>query len=133
MFERSVHDNYVLSFRVNAQRHEVIFHTAFLEAQPHEYTDIVFEGVIAYDIFGDTFNTVISDLEEVPVEEILENDKPEQILGKRINWSEARNEENGDWVALLTAQGIRGFRLSSETGLNAWFLAQEVQVKPAEG
>jgi hypothetical protein len=44
----SGHDNVLLSYSVSAREKEVRFHTASPDDQPHEYTHVIFLGMVAY-------------------------------------------------------------------------------------
>jgi hypothetical protein len=57
--ERSVHDNRVTSYEVDAERRRIVLHTRFDERQPLEHTDVVFEGVHAYHFEHDNFGNIL--------------------------------------------------------------------------
>ena len=42
MEDISVHDNFLISYEVLCQEREIYLHTAFLDREPHEYTDVIF-------------------------------------------------------------------------------------------
>jgi hypothetical protein len=50
MPERSIHDNRVVSYEVDADRRRIVLHTRFEAPEPQEATDLVFEGVLAYHL-----------------------------------------------------------------------------------
>ncbi|MFM8682673.1 MAG: hypothetical protein ACKOEG_02655, partial [Chthoniobacterales bacterium] len=69
--EISVHDNSLVAYEVLAKETKVVLHTECLAREPHEFTDIVFEEVLAYDFENDLFGTIIFDVKEVDLSALL--------------------------------------------------------------
>ena len=67
----SVHDNFLVSYEVLCRQREIRLHTEFRDKEPIECTDVIFRGVEAYHFDHDNFETIIFDITEVPVEDIL--------------------------------------------------------------
>lgn len=44
----SVHDNWLYAQTVDHERCRIVLHTVYPHVEPHEFTDIVFEGVKAH-------------------------------------------------------------------------------------
>ena len=65
MQARSVHDNRIIAYEVDAESRRIILHTRFDGRTPIEYTDVVFNGVLAYKFENDNFGNIILDIEEV--------------------------------------------------------------------
>lgn len=66
----SVHDNAVLSYTVDTEARKVTLRTAYYGHEPHESTVVVFSQVLAYHFEGDTFGTILFDIEERPPSDI---------------------------------------------------------------
>ncbi|QJC23775.1 hypothetical protein [Ralstonia solanacearum] len=89
--------------------------------------NLVFAGVQAYQFEGDAFGNIILDLEEVPLQGLLE----ERWAG--IAESYRMSGAPGPWGAKLSAAaqylrelGAKGFVLSSSYGLSGWVIAEDV-------
>lgn len=67
----SVHDNLLVAYSVLANEKRIVFRTEFRDRKPHEFTDVVFDEVLAYDFKNDLFGTIIFDINEVELEGLL--------------------------------------------------------------
>ncbi len=123
----SVHDNFLVSYEVLCQRREIRLHTEFRDKEPIEYTDVIFRGVEAYHFYHDNFETIIFDITELPVENILVQDKSRFDEGRRYGWPGARDDSEAAMRARFAKCGVRGFSLSSSFGMCGWVLAQSVE------
>ena len=56
--ELLVHDNFLLSYCVAADKQEIYFHTMFPGQEPPELTNVVFTGVIGYHFEQDDVQTI---------------------------------------------------------------------------
>jgi hypothetical protein len=43
----SIHDNNVYAYFVDCANRRVVLHTSFRDREPHEFTDVIFSGVVA--------------------------------------------------------------------------------------
>jgi len=109
----SVHDNFLVSYEVLCRQREIRLHTEFRDKEPIECTDVIFRGVEAYHFDHDNFETIIFDITEVPVEDILVQDKSRFDEGRRYGWPGPWNDSEVTMRARLAERGVRGFSLSS--------------------
>jgi hypothetical protein len=59
---RSIHDNHVLGYSVDAKRRSIVLHTEFrFGSAPFERTDVKFEGVLGYH-FQDSLGGILFDV-----------------------------------------------------------------------
>ena len=86
MEDISVHDNFLISYEVLCREREIHLHTAFLDREPHEYTDVIFYGVAAYHFAGDNLQTIIFSIEEVDLEEIYTEYEELFVESKNYAW-----------------------------------------------
>jgi hypothetical protein len=75
MQEPSIHDNRVISYEVDGQNRRIVLHTRLEERQPFEVTDVIFEGVLAYHFENDNFCNILFGIEEVPVEQLVQENR----------------------------------------------------------
>jgi hypothetical protein len=127
----SLHDNYLVSYEVNCEAHQIKLHT-----QRPKWADdnnvkrtIVFDGVEGYHLENDAFGNIILSLDVITVEELFSK------YGSSIVESYRVAGAPGPWAADLAAasrtfadKGIRGFILTSTYGLSGWLLAKDVSV-----
>src|SRR5258707_15038114 len=71
MSERSIHDNQVVSYEVNGASRRIVLHTRFDEPERLEFTDVIFEGVLAYYFENDNFGNILFGVDEVPVTQVV--------------------------------------------------------------
>ena len=84
--EISIHDNFLLSYFVDAEKAEIHFHTAYMDVDPNEYTDVVFAGVTAYHFECDNFQTILFDIYEARVNDIYNNNEDLFARLKNYGW-----------------------------------------------
>jgi hypothetical protein len=130
----SIHDNFLVSYEVRCKERTITLCTEYdYEDRPKELTNVVFIGVQGYRFEDDAFGNIIYGLDEVPVEQILEEHRAQiaesyHMAGAPGPW--AANLESA--AAFLTAQGSKGFVLSSSYGLSGWVIAKEVSIHAAQ-
>ena len=66
MEARSVHDNQIIAYEVDAESRRITLHTRFNQGELVEHTDILFDGVLAYNFEGDNFGNIIFSVAEAP-------------------------------------------------------------------
>jgi len=134
MKDISVHDNILLSYDVLCEKQEIHLHTAFLDAEPHEYTDVIFSGVVGYHFLHDNLHTIIFDVEEVELEEIYAANEELFIRGKNHGWPMSY-ESKEELVLKMRGENVKAFIISSSYGLDGWVWARDLTktLKPAPG
>jgi hypothetical protein len=124
----SVHDNVLVSYEVLCAQREIRFHTLCDGVQPIEHTDIIFRGVEGYYFYNDNLETIIFDVMEIPVEDILTDDKARFEEGCRFDWPGRWSRSDETRRAYLAEHGVRGFGLSSSYGMSGWVLAKSMEI-----
>lgn len=127
---RSVHDNLIVSYEVHCEGREIRLCTEKRDGgEPFERIVIVVRGVEAYYFEHDCLGNILSDIEEVPADDILREQESRFIEGHRAAgwprfWRNSLEEARG----YLRENGTRGFEISSSYGLSGWVLAAEMQM-----
>jgi hypothetical protein len=124
MPEPSIHDNKVLSYEVDGEHGKIVLHTRFDEANQLEYTDVVFEGVIAYKFQGDNFGNILFGIDEVPVSEIVEKDRVLFEEGSKYAWPGPWNHSLRACLGHFQSKVVKGWEISSTYGLCGWVIAE---------
>ena len=127
--EISVHDNRLVSYEVLCRQRAIHLRTEFQDGGgPFEFTEIIFTGVAAYDFWHDSVSgNIIFDIDEVSPSDIYADHGQQFRDGLRYGWP-------GDWAATAESAAayflqhlIRGFELSSSSGMSGWILACNIQ------
>ncbi len=122
--EPSVHDNIVYAYSVDCDGRRLVLHTAFRDREPHEFTDIVFRGVVAHHFANVLQGNILFDVEEAEVGSFVREN--EQLLAESWRYGWPPLAYNGDLNALveaLKAAAVRAYSISSSYGLSGWVLA----------
>jgi phosphoglycolate phosphatase-like HAD superfamily hydrolase len=126
--QKSVHDNVLLSYTVDAKKAQIVLHTAYYD---QERTDVIFLGVEAYDFECDNFQNILFDIEEV---------EPTSLYDKHLERFERLKNHGWPWISLeiksrdellhaLRERGVRGFEISSTLGLEGWVWARSIEIR----
>jgi hypothetical protein len=129
MQEPSIHDNRVISYEVDGQNRRVVLHTRFEERQPFEVTDVIFEGVLAYHFENDNFGNILFGIEEVPVEQLVQENRSLFEQGAPYAWPGPWNDTPETSVHHLIAKGAKAFEISSSYGLSGWVIAESYRLQ----
>ena len=86
MNEPSIHDNIVTGYTVSCTGRSLTIYTAFREVQPNERTDIVFRDVETYHFLREDMSTILFEVPECPIEQILEEFSLEFESGREFAW-----------------------------------------------
>jgi hypothetical protein len=124
----SIHDNNVYAYVVDCERQRLTLHTEFRDREPHEFTDVVFVGLVAHFFENVLEGNILFDVEEIEAGMIVDDDAELFTRSWRYSWPGI--EYKGDLVALkaeLTAMSIRGFQISSSYGVSGWVLSQRCE------
>ena len=125
--EVSIHDNLVLSYTVDCRDKKIIFRIAFYDAEPHEYTDIIFSEVVAYHFEGDNCQTILFDILQASPEEIYLSHREVFERKKNYAWPFDYNTEQ-ELLKKLNDKSIKGFLISSSYGMDGFVLAENMQM-----
>jgi hypothetical protein len=113
---------------VLCEQREIRLHTEFQDIEPFEYTDVIFRGVFAYRFVEDNFSTILFDIAEIPVEDILTADQELFESGRNYGWPGIWNDSMETLRAYLAENAARGFRISPSFGMGGWVLAQSMEL-----
>ncbi len=97
-----VHDNVLLSYSVSAWEKESRFHTASPNDDLHEYTGVIFSGMVAYRFEYDNLRD-----------------------GREHAWPVVC-ESKEDLLRRMHEEDVRAFGVQSSYGLSGWVWAQSV-------
>jgi len=128
--EISIHDNFLLSYTVDAGEKRITLHTAYYDREPHEFTDVLFTGVLAYHFEGDDLRTVLFDIEQTSFQHIYKNHQDLFEHRKNYGWPLSSYNTVEELMQTLTDLNIQAFEISSACGLDGFVLAQEMQILP---
>jgi len=124
--EISVHDNHLVAYTVLAKEKKIILQTEFRDREPHEFTDVVFEEVLAYDFENDLFGAIIFDVEEVDLSALLKEKASMFEDGWRWGWPRGWEKEKEEIEVFVRRLEMRAFELSSSYGMSGWILARRM-------
>jgi len=124
--ELSVHDNHLVAYTVLANERKIVLQTVFRDREPNEFTDVVFDEVLAYHFENDLFGTIIFDIEEVDLTALLKEHAAMFEKGWHYGWPrgwEKQKEEITDFARRLD---MRAFELSASYGMSGWIIARRM-------
>jgi len=121
--EISVHDNHLVAYSVFSKEKKIVFQTEFLDRIPHEFTDVVFEEVLAYDFENDLFGTIIFDVKEVDLDGLLKEYAAMFEEGWRYGWPRGWEKEKEGIEVYAERLKMRAFRLFASYGMAGWVIA----------
>jgi len=128
MPERSIHDSRVVSYEVDGERRRVVLHTRFDERVPVEFTDLIFEGVLAYHFENDNFGNILFSVEEVPVAQLVASCRNLFEEGSKYAWPGSWNESPEASLDHFQSHAGKAFEISSSYGLAGWVIAESYRV-----
>jgi hypothetical protein len=124
--EPSVHDNRIIAYFVLAKEKRIILETEFCDRKPHEFTDVIFEGVLAYDFENDLFGTIIFDVKEVDLSILLKEHAAMFEAGWRYGWPRGWDKGKEEIEVFVRRQNMRAFELSASYGMTGWVIAERM-------
>ena len=125
----SVHDTFLISYSVLCRKRKIHLHTAFLDKEPHEYTDVIFSGVVIYHFEGDNLDTIIFDIEEAELEDIYAEYEHLFSRLKNYAWVTFTYESKEDLFQKMREKNVKAFRINSSYGLAGWIWAENMSKK----
>ena len=127
----SIHDHHIRELTINAAEHTIRVRTAYPESTGPDAAIVLFEDVQGYVFRGDALGTILFEIELVdPLDLYREHSEEMQKVyadaGGHAAWAE--NESSAG--AFLSAQGVRGYRISSSIGLEGAVWARRLSIHP---
>ena len=134
MTEPSIHDNRVVSYEVECERRRIVPHTrSGGEREPFEFTDLIFEGVLAYHLEHDNFGNILFGVEELPVAQLVSHGQRVFEAGSKWGWPGPWNTSPEASIDYLVSKRARAFEISSSYGLAGWVIADGCRLKAVSG
>lgn len=134
----SVHDNWLYAQSVDHERGRLVLHTAYphvAEGRAPEWTDVIFEGVIAFRFeelrcaTSDDPACVLFDVEERDAARVLAG-LGEPLARLRLRgWPLVDWTDLDDLVAKLGALGVRCFAVEGVCGVEGFVLARSMELR----
>jgi len=125
----SVHDNFLISYSVFCRKREIYLHTAFLDIEPHEYTDVIFSGVVLYHFECDNLDTIIFDIGEAELEHAYAEYEDLFSRLKNYAWITFAYESKEDLFRKMRERNVKAFTINSSYGLAGWVWAEDMSKK----
>ena len=131
----SVHDNLVYAQAVDYEGCRVVLHTVYQPADPPEFTDIVFAGVVAYHVEHQAFRgvgvsaNILFDAEESEAASVLGRYTDLLAAAKNYGWPALEYDSPADLAARLAACGAKCFEIHSSCGLSGFVFAASMEFR----
>jgi hypothetical protein len=129
MTETSIHDNRLIGYEVDCVGHKIVLHTRFDERGALELTDVIFEGVDAYDFEGDHLHSVLSDAREVPIAQLVAENQALFEEGVRYAWPGPWNDSPEASIRHFESEGLKAFVIGSSYGFVGWVVARSFRLE----
>jgi hypothetical protein len=123
----SIHDNNVYAYFVDCSNRCVVLHTSYLGRDPHEFTDVIFSGVVAHFFEHVLPGNILLGIEEGNPKSLIEQFAGLFQKSWRYGWPIANLDYQGDLGVLdkwLRDHSIRAFKIASAYGMSGWVLAE---------
>lgn len=125
----SIHDNQLIGYEVDCVRRHIVLHTRFADREPAELTDVIFEGVDAYDFEGDHFGSVLNDVTEVPIAHLVAEHQAQFEEGVRFMWPGPWNDSPESTIRHFESEGLKAFEIGSSYGFVGWVVARSLRLE----
>ena len=131
----SVHDNEVYAQVADYAGCRIVLHTVYPPADPPEFTDIEFSGVVASHVELQAFRgvgvsaNILFDVTEANPTELLGRYAALLAATKNYAWPVLDYDGPGDLAARLTAGGVKCFEVHSSCGLSGFVFAASMEFR----
>jgi hypothetical protein len=125
----SIHDNNVYAYFVDCANRRVVLHTSFRDREPHEFTDVIFSGVVAHFFEHVLPGNILFGIEERDAKSLVEQHAELFKESWRYDWPQV--DYQGDLSVLenwLRDNSIRAFGIHSSYGLSGWVFAESSEL-----
>ncbi len=127
--KRSVHDNFVLGYSVDAEAASILLRTEYRDqGEPFEKTNVRFDGVIGYK-FRDNLGSILFDIEEDSFDRILEEHAGDFAWGTRYGWPWLSASADEDPAEFVRANGATVFRIQSSIGFDGFVISKTMSIE----
>jgi hypothetical protein len=124
----SIHDNNIYGYTVNCGGQQIVLYTEFSGQAGMEYTDVVFDGVVAHHFERVLKGNILFDIEEVEPEAIVKQWAELFALQKSYGWPGIDYTEPEQLIGILKQRGVKGFDIGSSYGMSGWVLAETMEL-----
>jgi hypothetical protein len=93
-----------------------VLRTRYEDRKPVEHTDVVFDGVLAYHFKGDNFVSILFDVKEVSIEELVRVNRDVFVRGINYAWPGPWNYSPESCLQHLNSNRGKAFEKSSSYG-----------------
>lgn len=126
--EISIHDDAVTGYMVDCEKREITLHTKYQDKTLNERTDICFSGVEAYQLTGENFYTILGDVEEIAIDQLLKDSRAEFEEGVRYGWPGMWNISADACRERFSEHGCKGWVISSAVGMAGFVVAKRMEI-----
>jgi hypothetical protein len=125
----SVHDNSVYAYFIDCENRRITLHSRFTDANPHEFTDIVFTNVLVHRFEHVLEGNILFDVEEVDAPGLVDDEAEIFRESWRYGWPPVDYRGNLSLLKNeLERRSMRAYRVSSSYGLSGWILAEQCEL-----
>lgn len=128
---RSLHDNFVLGYTVDAEAATLVIRTEYRDrGEPFERTNARFEGVVGY-LLRDNLGGILFDITEERFEFVLRDFARDFEWGSRYDWpwTAAGDRDPSEYVRSI---GAKSFIIWSTVGFDGFVVAKSFVVEAAD-
>lgn len=133
----SVHDNWVYAHTVDCQGRRLVLHTVYPHVEPHEFTDVVFEGVLTHHFedqrMGDGPANVLFDVTETEPRHLLAEYAELFVRMKQYGWPVPKYDSADDLAAQIAAKGVTCYHVHGSVGLSGFVIATAMEFRRRDG
>jgi hypothetical protein len=122
--EISIHDNRVYAYNVDCDNRTLTLHTVYPHREPREWTDVIFQSVVAHHFDHVLQSNILYDITEMDVEALVKEQS--NLFGDSWRFAWPFVEYKGDLGALaqtLKKNFVKAYSIDSSLGLSGWVLA----------
>lgn len=128
MKEISIHDNLVKGYSVFCEERRIVLHAECCDGAVDGKTDVIFNGVEAYFFYGDNMQSILFDIEECEIDQILDRFADEFQTGIKYCWPGTWNKSIEACREHLDQQQSRGWIINSSYGMGGFVIAKNTEL-----
>ncbi|MHC4131868.1 MAG: hypothetical protein ACYSSP_00625 [Planctomycetota bacterium] len=125
----SIHDNLVIGYNVLCDEQKIVLHTEYTHGNKHEKTNVVFSRVEAYFFYRDNMKSILFDIQECDVEQVLTCFVDEFDAGIKYCWPGSWNESFEASREYLKQQQSRTWIIKSSYGMGGFVVAANMELE----
>ena len=122
----SVHDNHLVAYTVFSEERKIVIQTVYLHKVPSEFTDVIFEDVLAYRFEHDLFGNIIFDVCEMDLAVLTDTHAAEFEAGWWHGWPWGWEKNKESVLSYFQRLEVKAFELSSSYGMTGWVVAKQM-------